>query len=61
MEIEETFLCPYCLQVNTVFVDISAGQHQELIEDCEVCCRAVSLTIDVDIDVQHANVIADIP
>ncbi len=61
MEIEGTFLCPYCLQINTVLVDISAGRHQELIEDCEICCRPVRLNIDVDVDVQEANVSAEIP
>ncbi len=61
MEIEGTFLCPYCLQINTILVDASAGNRQELIEDCEVCCRPVKLCIDVDADVQEANISADLP
>lgn len=61
MEIEGSFICPYCLQPNTILVDISAGQHQDLIEDCQICCRPVRLTIDVDADVREANVVADIP
>ncbi len=61
MEIEGTFLCPYCLQINTILVDVSAGNSQELIEDCEVCCRPVRLSIDVDADVQEANISADLP
>ncbi|UWX58257.1 CPXCG motif-containing cysteine-rich protein [Chlorobaculum sp. MV4-Y] len=48
MEIEQTVMvqCPYCAQSFEVLVDLSAG-HQEYIEDCEVCCRPVSLVIDV--------------
>ncbi len=61
MEIEGTFLCPYCLQINTILVDISAGNHQELIEDCEICCRPVMLSIEVDADVQEASISADLP
>ncbi len=61
MDLEGTFLCPYCLQINTILVDVSAGHHQDLIEDCEICCRSVRLTIDVDADVEEASISADIP
>ncbi len=48
MEIEQTVIvqCPYCGQTFEVLVDCSI-EHQEYIEDCEVCCRPVSLVIDV--------------
>lgn len=48
MEIEQTVTvqCPYCAQTFEVLVDCSI-EHQEYIEDCEVCCRPVSLVIDV--------------
>lgn len=38
--------CPYCAQSFEVLVDCSIS-HQEYIEDCEVCCRPVTLVIDV--------------
>jgi hypothetical protein len=60
MEIEGTFPCPYCLQINTILVDVSAGEHQDLIEDCQVCCRPVNLKIDVDADLQEVTVAAEI-
>lgn len=41
--------CPYCGQIFEVLVDCSV-EHQEYIEDCEVCCRPVSLVIDVTDD-----------
>lgn len=48
MEIEQTVIvqCPYCGETFEVLVDCSI-EHQEYIEDCEVCCRPVSLVIDV--------------
>ncbi|TNJ38763.1 CPXCG motif-containing cysteine-rich protein [Chlorobaculum thiosulfatiphilum] len=48
MELEQTVTvqCPYCAQTFEVLVDCSV-EHQEYIEDCEVCCRPVSLVIDV--------------
>jgi hypothetical protein len=51
MEIEQTVVvqCPYCAQSFEVLVDCSVA-HQEYIEDCEVCCRPVSLVIDVSDD-----------
>jgi hypothetical protein len=48
MNTEETVvvMCPYCAQTFEVLVDCSID-HQEYIEDCEVCSRPVSLVIDV--------------
>jgi hypothetical protein len=60
MEIEGSFICPYCLQTNTILVDITEGTHQELTEDCQVCCRQVELTIEVDSEREEAIVTAEI-
>jgi len=48
MEYEQSVMvqCPYCGQSFEVLVDCSV-EHQEYIEDCEICCRPVSLVIDV--------------
>jgi hypothetical protein len=48
MDIEQTVMvqCPYCGQGFEVLVDCSV-EHQEYIEDCEVCCRPVTLLVDV--------------
>ena len=31
-------------------VDVSAGAHQDYVEDCPVCCHPMRLRIDVDPD-----------
>ena len=54
MEIETTFVCIYCLQVNEIIVDASGGLTQEYVEDCQVCCRPNKLSITVDEDMKNA-------
>jgi predicted DsbA family dithiol-disulfide isomerase len=61
MEIEGSFVCPYCLQVNTILVDLSAGREQEFIEDCQVCCRPVLLSVVLDPEYRSADVTASTP
>lgn len=41
--------CPYCGQTIDVIVDPSVPA-QEYVEDCEVCCRPIVLTISIDGD-----------
>ena len=39
--------CPWCGEPMTTFVDVSASD-QEYIEDCQVCCRPIILTVKTD-------------
>lgn len=41
--------CPYCGEVITVFVEDSAGE-QDYIEDCQVCCRPIEISVCIDED-----------
>ena len=38
--------CPYCGEVISIVVDGSAGS-QHYIEDCQVCCRPITVLLDV--------------
>jgi len=53
--IEQFYYCPYCAEQVSLLVDPS-DESQELIEDCEVCCRPVCFSIQVsdegDVDLQ---------
>ncbi|NTV01649.1 MAG: CPXCG motif-containing cysteine-rich protein [Chlorobiaceae bacterium] len=51
MNTEQTVVvvCPYCAQSFEILVDCSIGD-QELIEDCEVCNRPVTMAITVSDD-----------
>ena len=39
--------CPYCGEVISLALDGSAGS-QRYIEDCHVCCRPITVLLDVD-------------
>lgn len=39
--------CPYCGERITLALDASAGA-QRYIEDCAVCCRPITVVLEVD-------------
>ena len=41
--------CPYCGEVISLALDASAGP-QHYIEDCQVCCRPITVDMDADGD-----------
>lgn len=41
---ERFFQCPYCWETISMLVDASQA-HQTYIEDCEICCNPIQLTI----------------
>lgn len=50
MQTTADYYCAYCGEINTTFVDISAGMQQTYGEDCQVCCRPNILYIHIDED-----------
>jgi hypothetical protein len=47
--IEVALQCPYCWEEITLLVDGSI-ETQEYIEDCEVCCRPIDFSVEVNDD-----------
>ncbi len=45
MLIPVTFECPVCGQQIDSGVDPSQGSSQQYVEDCQVCCRPLLLTV----------------
>ncbi len=43
---EETIYCPYCGEKITILIDQEAGE--QYVEDCQVCCRPIVLTLSVN-------------
>jgi hypothetical protein len=44
--IEETIVnCPSCGEAVALDVDTSAGDEQEYVEDCAVCCRPMDVFV----------------
>ena len=44
---EKKIACPFCAESITILLDASEGT-QEYIEDCQVCCRPMQITLQVD-------------
>jgi hypothetical protein len=47
---EATYICDSCGEEIVIPVDISAGTHQEYVEDCPVCCHPMTLHVDIGPD-----------
>jgi transcription elongation factor Elf1 len=45
--VEQPITCPFCGESITVLLDLSAG-GQAYVEDCQVCCRPMDISFDVD-------------
>ncbi|MBO6879065.1 MULTISPECIES: CPXCG motif-containing cysteine-rich protein [Winogradskyella] len=43
---EQFFQCPYCWEQISMLIDTSQ-HHQIYIEDCEICCNPIQLSITV--------------
>lgn len=43
---EAALVCPYCGELITILVDGSVAE-QQYIEDCEVCCRPMEVSVRV--------------
>lgn len=46
---ERAIQCPYCGERVEIMIDASAGD-QRYIEDCQVCCRPISIEVWIDAD-----------
>ena len=46
---EQFFNCPYCAQKISMLIDLSVSS-QNYVEDCEICCRPIEVSYQVDGD-----------
>ena len=44
---EHFFQCPYCWENISMLVDLSVS-HQSYVEDCEVCCNPIQITVTIN-------------
>ena len=42
--------CPYCGELIDIDVDGGGGSSQVYVEDCQVCCRPMSVRVTTDED-----------
>jgi hypothetical protein len=48
MRDEASYVCEACGEEIVVPVDLSAGESQEYVEDCPVCCRPNLVHVEID-------------
>ena len=54
---EHFFQCPYCWEEISMLLDVSVS-FQKYIEDCEVCCNPIEVSVGYK-DGQFATFVAD--
>ena len=42
------FSCPHCGEMLSILLDITGGERQEFIYDCEVCCKPIQIQFEVE-------------
>jgi hypothetical protein len=45
---EVSYICDSCGEEIVIPVDLSAGESQEYVEDCPVCCRPNVIHVELD-------------
>ena len=50
------FRCAWCFEINEIDVDISAGEDQVYVEDCQVCCRPNTIHVRIELDTRQVVV-----
>lgn len=56
---KRVYRCPWCLELNELFIDISAGDEQEYEENCQVCCRPATIRVKIDEEPLRVEVVAE--
>ncbi len=57
---ELSIICPYCGESISLLIDCTYN-NQQYIEDCQVCCRPISLVVQydannsIDVQIKHEN------
>lgn len=54
------FQCAGCGEWNATDVDSSAGQRQQYVEDCQVCCKPNLLSVSWDSELEEFLVSAQL-
>ena len=45
---EASYVCDSCGEEVVIPIDLTAGEHQDFVEDCPVCCNPSLIHVDVD-------------
>ena len=59
MQTTSEYICAFCGEINSTFVDLSAGMQQVYTEDCQVCCHPNVLYIYIEEDTLDIQIQTD--
>lgn len=45
---EASYVCDACGEEIVIPIDLSAGESQEYVEDCPVCCRPSVIQVEIE-------------
>jgi transcription elongation factor Elf1 len=45
---DAAYICPECGEQIVIPVDVSAGETQEYVEDCPICCHPCVIHVELD-------------
>ncbi|MEX2168790.1 MAG: CPXCG motif-containing cysteine-rich protein [Pirellulales bacterium] len=48
MQSESSYVCDSCGEDIVIPIDLSAGESQQYVEDCPVCCHPNVVNVEVD-------------
>ena len=48
MQSESSYVCDSCGEEIVIPIDLSAGESQQYVEDCPVCCHPNVVNVEVD-------------
>jgi hypothetical protein len=48
MQSESSYICDSCGEEIVIPIDLSAGESQQYVEDCPVCCHPNVVSVEVD-------------
>ncbi len=48
MDAEASYVCDSCGEEIVIPIDVSAGESQEYVEDCPVCCHPNLIHVELD-------------
>ena len=48
MDDNSRYICDFCGEEIVVPIDLSAGDSQQYVEDCPVCCNPNLITVHID-------------
>jgi hypothetical protein len=51
--------CPFCLEKFSITIYPEDGEHQDLIQDCEICCHPIDIKVFVDQETLKISVIVE--